>query len=176
MKLISILTYVFITLAISINTLGAKAMSKVKSDEQNESYEAIKIKDFLEDGSVLLRNGEYLKLAGINTNTISVENREKIKKSLVGKHIVFIKDNYGEHNEGYLYLLDKDDGFFPKNMLASEPDGRGFLNVKKGLSNVKGFAYNINVALIKLGYAKVDHSREFEYNKEFREYENHASQ
>ena len=173
MRFLNILTYIFIILAISIN--GAKAMGKIKSDEKDESYQAIKIKEFREDGLVLLSTGEYLKLVGVDMDSISLENRERIKSSLQGKHVVFIKDDYGQDDEGYIYLLDKDDGFLPKSMLSSEPDGRGFLNAKKGVNKVKGFAYNINVALIKLGYATVDQSRQFEYKKEFIEYENSVS-
>jgi hypothetical protein len=161
---------VYIFIIIQVNKGEAMELKK----EYEKFTPTFLVDNVLDDGSIVLENKDRVNLIGIKLCR-SKKSISFIKKLVLGKRIVLISDRkINLKNTFYVYLLDVKINELPIKPSNSEPEARGFLDLKVGFGTKKGILYNLNTLLLKAGYASVDRSYSFEYLEYFEKCEDEA--
>jgi hypothetical protein len=148
---------------VAFSQLGASWAAPKGSDQPMQESQVAHIVSSIESSNTLtLEEGKTIQLLGIRENR-SPETLDFLNGLVRGKPVLIEEIRTSSTGAFYcVYAIDIHVQDIMQILKPSYPDIRGYTNLRVSNQTMKGLAYSINVLLLKLGYAEVEESADFE--------------
>lgn len=176
MRKAKLINFLIVCLAMGQIGAGKLEMSDLERTPDGKFTPTFEVEKVPDAGTLVLGNDISINLVGIKRSQ-SPELVSFVKGLVSKKRVALVSDkNTKGRGPYYVYLLGIDDKELPFEINKSDPEIRGFLDLKTGFNVAKGMTYNLNTILLRAGYAEVDRTYPFEYLSYFEQCEEEARQ